>query len=42
MNVLLLVLALILLIAVVGVGGVALSLITSIVKAKSVDILNNN
>lgn len=42
MNILLLVLALILLIAVVGVGGVALSLITSIVKAKSVDILNNN
>lgn len=42
MNILLLVLALILLIAVVGVGGEALSLITSIVKAKSVDILNNN
>lgn len=42
MNILLLVLALILLIAVVGVGRVALSLITSIVKAKSVDILNNN
>ena len=42
MNILLLVLALTLLIAVVGVGGVALSLITSIVKVKSVDILNNN